>query len=243
MARAVEIFRRNAIELERLLTERKEAAARLEQVVEERTRELERRSSVLRVTFDNMGHGVVMFDRDERMVAWNHRFRELLDLPDQCLGQDVTFEAFVRYLAERGEFGSGDVQEQVRQRRSSLDRPFATERTRPNGAIIELRRNPVPGGGFVSIYADVTEQRRAQALGRVGPRTPHRCHRKHLRWLRLVGQRRPPRDLQQALRGTLGLLLTCSWSGRVSKIFSARSVAAVGTTHCRAKRVPGSRIA
>ena len=94
MGRAVEIFRRNAIELERLLEERKEAAARLEHLVDERTRELERRSSVLRVTFDNMGHGVVMFDRDQRMVAWNQRFQELLELPDDRVGHEVTFAAY-----------------------------------------------------------------------------------------------------------------------------------------------------
>jgi signal transduction histidine kinase len=164
MGRAVEVFRRNAIELERLLEERKQAAAHLEQVVEERTRELERRSSVLRVTFDNMGHGVVMFDRERRMVAWNRRFQELLDLPDGCVGPDITFENFIRYIANRGEFGDCDIEEEVRRRLESLDQPFADERTRPNGSVIEVRRNPVPGGGFVSIYADVTEQKRAQAL-------------------------------------------------------------------------------
>lgn len=164
MGRAVEVFRRNAIELEHLLEERKQAAARLEQLVEERTRELERRSSVLRVTFDNMGHGVVMFDRDRRMVAWNHRFQELLDLPDGRVGPNVTFEEFIRFLAERGEFGPCDVKEEVGRRLASLDRSFTDERTRPNGTVLEVRRNPVSSGGFVSIYADVTEQRSAQAL-------------------------------------------------------------------------------
>ena len=164
MARAVEIFRHNAIELERLLEERKETAARLEQIVEERTRELERRSSVLRVTFDNMGHGVVMFDRNRQMVAWNQRFQELLDLPEDRLGPDFTYETFIRYLAERGEFGPCDVDDEVGRRLDSLDRPMIDERTRPDGRILEIRRNPVPSGGFVSIYADVTEQRTAQTL-------------------------------------------------------------------------------
>jgi PAS domain S-box-containing protein len=164
MGRAVEVFRRNAVELDRLLEERKEAATRLERLVEERTRELERRSSVLRVTFDNMGHGVVMFDRDRRMVAWNRRFQQLLGLSDDRVGADVTFEAFLRHLAERGEFGAVDAEDQIGRRLSSLDRPFTDERTRPDGTVLEVRRNPVPGGGFVSLYADVTEARRAQAL-------------------------------------------------------------------------------
>src|ERR1700751_441086 len=36
------------------------------------------------------------------------------------------------------------------------------ERTRPDGRVIEVRRNPVPGGGFVLIYADITERKRAE---------------------------------------------------------------------------------
>ncbi|WP_052763888.1 PAS-domain containing protein [Microvirga massiliensis] len=163
MGRAVEVFRRNAIELERLLAERKEAAARLEQVVEERTREVERRGAALRVTFDNMGHGVVMFGPDRRMVAWNRRFQELLELPNDRIGSDCIFEELIRYLAERGEFGPCDVGEEIGKRLTSLDRPYTDERIRPNGTVLEIRRNPVPSGGFVSIYADVTEQRKAQA--------------------------------------------------------------------------------
>ena len=62
MAHAVEVFRDNAIALDRLLAEREQAAAQLEKVVEERTAELHRRGTELRVTFDNMAHAVVMFD-------------------------------------------------------------------------------------------------------------------------------------------------------------------------------------
>jgi signal transduction histidine kinase len=164
MGRAVEVFRRNAIELERLLEERRQSAAQLERTVEERTRELERRSAVLRATFDNMGHGVVMFDRDRRMVAWNRRFQELLELPDDRVGHDVTFEAFIRHLAGRGEYGACDVEQEVARHLSSADRSFSDERVRPNGTVLDIRRNPVPSGGFVTIYADVTAQRRAQAL-------------------------------------------------------------------------------
>ncbi|WP_137176251.1 PAS-domain containing protein [Roseomonas sp. AR75] len=162
MGRAVEVFRRNAIELDRLLEERSQAAAQLEQQVRERTAELERRRAVLRVTFDNMGHGVAMFDAEHRMAAWNQRFQELLDLHDDQVGLAVTYPDFVRGMAERGEYGAADADAEVRRRVASLDRPFLDERTRPDGTVLEIRRNPVPGGGFVLIYADITERKRAE---------------------------------------------------------------------------------
>jgi PAS domain S-box-containing protein len=161
MGQAVEVFRRNAIELARLLEERSQAAALLEQQVRERTAELERRRAVLRVTFDNMGHGVVMFDADYRMAAWNRRFMDLLGLDDDRVGLAFTYADFVHGLAERGEYGT-NAEAELQRRVAGLDRPFVDERTRPDGTVLEIRRNPVPGGGFVLIYADITERKRTE---------------------------------------------------------------------------------
>jgi signal transduction histidine kinase len=139
--------------------------ARLLNELQTRTDELARRQSELHVTFENMADGVAMFDAEPRLVAWNRKFQTLLDLPDAVVEERRSYGDYVRYLAERGEYGeTADPNEEVRRRLTGGPSvPHAYERTRPDGSVIEIRRNPVPGGGFVMIFSDVTERKRNES--------------------------------------------------------------------------------
>jgi len=124
--------------------------------------ELRERQAELRVTFDNMGDGVVMFDAAGRLTAWNRNFQELIELPESFLAGRPTRVEYFRYLADRGEFVSPDLEAQLGRTVDDSGLEMRYERTRPDGRIIEVRRNPVPDGGFVLIYADITERKRAE---------------------------------------------------------------------------------
>src|SRR5262249_3397312 len=72
-----------------------------------------------------------------------------------------SYADYFHYLAERGEYSS-DLEEQLSRTVDDTRREIRLERTRPDGRVIEVRRNAVPDGGFVMIYADITERKRAE---------------------------------------------------------------------------------
>jgi two-component system NtrC family sensor kinase len=124
--------------------------------------ELRQRQAELRVTFDNMVDGVAMFDETLHLAAWNRNFQELIQLPDEFLAEPHGFDEYIRYLTERGEFGDTDPETQIKRLRERLSDHYSFERIRPDGKVIEIRNNPMPDGGVVVIYSDITERKRSE---------------------------------------------------------------------------------
>lgn len=116
------------------------------------------------MTLENIDQGISAVDSDLRLVAFNKKFFDLLDFPADRFQLGDPFEKFIRFNAERGEYGRGDIDELVRDR-VALARKFEPHhfhRVRPNGSVIEIRGKPVEGQGFVTTYTDITEQVRAE---------------------------------------------------------------------------------
>jgi signal transduction histidine kinase/DNA-binding response OmpR family regulator/HAMP domain-containing protein len=139
-----------------------EGRAQCEREYAGRIAELSRSEAQLRVTFENMRQGVAMYDADYKLVTWNQRFREYLDMPDEFFSRERSFVDYLRYNAERGDFGDQDIETLIDERLEKLKRVHSFERTRPNGTVLEISRAPTLDGGFIAIYTDITERKKAE---------------------------------------------------------------------------------
>jgi signal transduction histidine kinase/DNA-binding response OmpR family regulator/HPt (histidine-containing phosphotransfer) domain-containing protein/HAMP domain-containing protein len=153
IAPTVDAFNRMATDLERVLHQ-----------LRDREAELADRSAVLRATLENIDQGLLAVDGDLRLLAWNQNFIDLLELPRDILQPGATYTDLARYNVARGLYGPGDFEEQVKERIATARQPLAHrfERLRTDGAVLEVRRNPTPGGGFVTTFTDITDRKRAE---------------------------------------------------------------------------------
>ena len=132
--------------------------------------ELEHEKQLLDVTLENMDQGITMYDAELRLVTANRKILDFTNIPEEFLRSGVPIDEVFRYNAEIGEYGPGDVDEQVRER-MELARKFQAhhfERIRPDGTVIEIRGLPVEGGGMVTTYTDITERKMAEDRERLG---------------------------------------------------------------------------
>lgn len=150
------------------ITEQKREHERLEQTLD-----------VLQTMVANIPVGVSMVDRDLRVLVWNERLLDLLELPRALFEQPgVTLLDILRYNIERGEYGPADDADgmlaSMRERALRFE-PHLFERTRPNGRSLQVQGQPLVTGGFVTIYTDITERKAAQVeierLARTDPLT------------------------------------------------------------------------
>jgi len=113
-------------------------------------------------SLEHLPQGVSVVDSQLRLVAWNQRYAELFRYPPELLQVGRPIEDLIRYNARRGLLGS-DPEEAIRRRLDHLQRgqPYLHERERPDGTVIEIRGNPMPDGGFVTSYADITAYKQA----------------------------------------------------------------------------------
>ena len=133
------------------------------ELVGEATQALRFNQQVLEAALQNMSQGISVVDSEQRLVAWNRRYAEMFEFPDELLQVGQPIAELTRWALRRMPHRGSD--EGALQRRMDYMRagtPHLTERVFPDGSIVEIRGNPMPGGGFVATYTDVTASRQAE---------------------------------------------------------------------------------
>ncbi|NKX45249.1 PAS-domain containing protein [Roseicyclus persicicus] len=108
-----------------------------------------------------------IYDADLRLAVCNRPFQTMFGLPERLVTPGARFEDTIRYLAETGEYGEvGDVEGFVRTRvhQARAFEPHYMERRRANGRTISVEGSPLPEGGWVTVYTDITAIKRQEEL-------------------------------------------------------------------------------
>jgi signal transduction histidine kinase len=128
-------------------------------------REASARARVQQAMLDNIRHGIALLDAEDRIVAVNRVFRQILGLPDELLAPGRHYSEFVDALAARGDYGPGEEGLAAAARIKAQDRrkTIRTIRTKPDGTVLEVVSDPIPDGGWVLTFTDFTAERRIRA--------------------------------------------------------------------------------
>lgn len=134
------------------------------EVLDQTSQELQFREGLLRKAMDNLSEGISVIDGNLRLVAWNRRYLEMFDYPEELIVVGRPIADILRFNAERGLCGPGSVEDHVAKRLTYIRQgsPHITERQGLDGTILEIRGNPMPGGGFVTSFTDATERKRTE---------------------------------------------------------------------------------
>lgn len=115
---------------------------------------------LLQTALDQVRQGIAVFDRDLRLICWNRQFRDLLGLPPEYGQVGTPLDTIIRFNAERGELRGSSADAIVADRIDKLVIRQETfqERLSITGTILEVRISPMPDGGIVTTFTDITER-------------------------------------------------------------------------------------
>lgn len=132
-------------------------------IFEETTRTLQFNQDMLFASFESISSAISVVNADMKIVAWNKRYEDMFNYPKGmlCVGRPVA--ELVRYNAERGMLGAGEVEKLVQSRLGHLSagKPYRFVRFQ-NNSMIEIKGRPLPTGGYVTTYDDISEFINAQ---------------------------------------------------------------------------------
>jgi PAS domain S-box-containing protein len=124
-------------------------------------RQLVEKDDQMRTALESLPGGIVLTDERMNIVIANDRMSEMYGAPADLLEAGRPYADFLRYMGEQGFYGPIDPEAFVAERVEELRDPsgVVSDRRTPDGRLFEIRRQPVGGGGAITVVTDVTEER------------------------------------------------------------------------------------
>lgn len=128
--------------------------------VEEASQSFQFNHEVLQSSVQHIKQGICVLDEQLNLLAWNERYVELFDYPKTYLQAGMPIASVLAYNAKRGLFGDGsDVSRDIEKRIQFMKEGhiYKHVRRQTDGKVVELNGSPLPAGGYVTTYSDITE--------------------------------------------------------------------------------------
>ena len=134
--------------------------------VEEASQSFQFNHEVLQSSVQNIEQGISVLDDKLQLLAWNDRYVELFAYPKGFLKAGMSITEILNFNAKRGLFSSANIEPASITIQSEINKrvSFMLDgsrhkfiRKQPDGKVIELNGAPLPGGGYVTTYSDITE--------------------------------------------------------------------------------------
>lgn len=122
--------------------------------------------SLLQSAIENASEGISIIDSELNLVAWNQRYIDLFNYPKELIYIGSPIESLIRFNVTHGLVGPGDIEDQIQKRINYLKQgsPHSSERHHNDGRVIRIEGNPLPNGGFVMMFSDITAYRQAEQV-------------------------------------------------------------------------------
>ncbi|MFW5824322.1 MAG: NahK/ErcS family hybrid sensor histidine kinase/response regulator, partial [Marinobacter sp.] len=150
--------------LESTLTGRDMQIEDVVSIVDEASQAMTFSRELLQSAIENISLGVSVVNHQQQLVVWNRRYLELFSYPKGYVRTGRPIQDLMRYNLTSANLPARRIDEIIADRCEAMKqgRPMSYERHRPDGTVVKVEGSPIPGGGFVTTFQDVTAMRRTE---------------------------------------------------------------------------------
>ena len=119
---------------------------------------------MLQSTLENVSQGISVVDSEQKLIAWNGAYVELFNYPSEIIHVGAPIQTLIEHNISTGWIKDGSTPQHARRRVNHMKagKPHIYERQNPDGRYVRIMGSPMPGGGYVTTFTDITEDKRRE---------------------------------------------------------------------------------